>query len=59
MWIWTRIAGRVLINLGLVVLALVAVKELVDTAGDVTTALRGGNTPPEPPIDSHPIPPMA
>ena len=59
MWTWTRVVGRALINLGVVVLAVVAAKELVDTAGDITTALRSGGTPADPPIDVHPIPPMA
>jgi len=59
MWAWTRVVGRALINLGVVVLAIVAAKELADTASDVATALVGGGSPPEPPLDGHPIPPMA
>ena len=50
MWIWTRIVGRVLMNLGLVVLAVGAVKEIVDTASDITTALKA---------DDITAPPMA
>lgn len=58
MWTWTKIAGRALINLGVVVLGIVAAKELVDTGNAVAGALRRGTEPPELP-DRHPIPPMA
>ena len=58
MWGWTKVAGRCLINLGLIVLAIVAAKELVDTGVDIGTAMQGGD-PPEPPGTAHPIPPMA
>ncbi len=56
MWIWTKVVGRALINVGMIVLGIVAAKELVGAAGD---ALWGGDWPSEPPPDSHPIPPMA
>ncbi len=42
---WTRIIGRVLINVGVVILGIVAAKELVDSATDVATALRNGTEP--------------
>jgi hypothetical protein len=58
MWTWTKVAGRALINIGLVVLAIVAAKELVDTGCDVADAMRGGS-PMGPPEGAHPIPPMA
>ena len=58
MWTWTKVAGRALINLGVVVLAIVAAKELIDTGSDVAGALRSGTEPPEP-LSTHPIPPMA
>ena len=58
MWTWTKVAGRALINLGIVVLAIVSAKELVDTGSDVVSALRSGSEPPDP-LDSHPFPPMA
>jgi len=47
MWIWTRIVGRVLMNLGLVVFAVGAVKEIVDTASDIATALKADDVPAE------------
>ena len=58
MWTWTKVAGRALINLGIVVLAIVAAKELVDTGSDVVGAFRSGSEPPDP-VDPHPFPPMA
>ena len=42
---WTRIIGRVLINVGVVILGIVAAKELVDSATDVATALQNGTEP--------------
>jgi hypothetical protein len=58
MWTWTKVAGRALINLGIVVLAIVAAKDLVDTGSDGVEAFRNSSEPPEP-MDSHPFPPMA
>ena len=57
MWNWTKVAGRTLINLGVVVLGIVAAKELVDTGSDVVEALRTGSEPMEP-LDTHPLPSM-
>lgn len=58
MWIWTKIVGRALINLGVVVLGIAAAKELVDTGSHVVEALRSGSEPMGP-MDGHPFPPMA
>jgi hypothetical protein len=58
MWTWTKVAGRALINLGIVVLAIVAAKELVDAGSDIVGAFRSGSEPMES-MDSHPFPPMA
>jgi len=58
MWTWTKVAGRALINLGVVVLGIVAAKELVDAGSDIVEAFQSGNEPMEP-MDSHPFPPMA
>ena len=52
MWNWTEVTGRTLINLGVVILGIVAAKELIDTGGDVIEAFRTGNEPPEP-MDTH------
>ena len=48
MWTWTKVVGRALINLGVVVLGIVAAKELIDTGSDVIEALQSSNEPPEP-----------
>jgi hypothetical protein len=58
MWTWTKIAGRALINLGVVVLGIAAAMELVDAGSVVVEAFRSGSEPLEP-IDTHPFPPMA
>ena len=58
MWTWTKVAGRALINLGVVVLGIVAAKELVDAGSDMVEAFQSGSEPMEP-MDSHPFPPMA
>ncbi len=58
MWTWTKIVGRALINLGVVVLGIVAATELIDTGSDVVEALRSGSEPIGP-MDTHPFPPMA
>jgi len=58
MWTWTKIAGRTLINLGVVILGIAAAKELVDTGTDLATALRDGSAPIDPTVDGHPFPPM-
>ena len=58
MWNWTEVAARTLINLGAVILGIVAAKELIDTGGDVIEAFRTGNEPPEP-MDTHLFPPLA
>ena len=58
MWTWTKVAGRALINLGVVVLAIAAAKELIDTGSAVVGALRSGSKAPEPP-DTHSLHPMA
>jgi hypothetical protein len=34
MWTWIKVAGRALINLGVVVLGIVAAKELVDAGSE-------------------------
>jgi hypothetical protein len=54
MWTWTKVAGRALINLGIVVLGIAAAKELIDTGSDVVGALRSGSEPLEP-MDTHPL----
>jgi len=56
MWTWTKVVGRALINLGVVILGIAAAKELVDTGSDVVSALR--STPREP-MDPHPFPPVS
>ena len=58
MWTWTKVAGRALINLGIVILGIVAAKELVDAGSDIVEAFQSGSEPMEP-MDSHPFPPMA
>ena len=58
MWTWIKVAGRALINLGVVVLGIVAAKELVDAGSDIVEAFQSGSEPMEP-MDSHPFPPMA
>ena len=58
MWTWTKVVGRALINLSVVVLGIVAAKELVDAGSDIVEALQSGSEPMES-MDSHPIPPMA
>jgi hypothetical protein len=58
MWTWIKVAGRALINLGVVVLGIVAAKELVDAGSDIVEAFQSGSEPLEP-MDSHPFPPMA
>ena len=58
MWNWTKVAGRALINLGVVILGIVAAKELVDAGSDIVEAFQNGSEPMEP-MDSHPFPPMA
>ena len=58
MWTWTKIAGRTLINLGVIVLGLAAAKEVLDTGAHLTAALRDGHTPIDPTRDGHPCPPM-
>ena len=55
MWTWIKVAGRALINLGVVVLAIAAAKELIDTGNDVVGAFQNSSEPPEP----HPFPPLA
>ena len=55
MWTWIKVAGRALINLGVVVLGIVAAKELVDAGSDIVEAFQSGSEP----MDSHPFPPMA
>ena len=46
MWNWTEVAGRTLINLGAVILGIVAAKELIETGNDVIEALQSSNEPP-------------
>ena len=58
MWTWTKVVGRALINLGVVILGIVAAKELVDAGSDIVEAFQSGGEPMEP-MDSHPFPPMA
>jgi hypothetical protein len=58
MWTWTKVAGRALINLGVVILGIVAAKELVDAGSDIVEAFQSGSEPMES-MDSHPFPPMA
>ncbi|MEO6026748.1 MAG: hypothetical protein ABIR79_07785 [Candidatus Binatia bacterium] len=58
MWTWTKIAGRALTNLGMIVLGIAAAKELLDTGVDLAAAFRDGH-PPIDPSDGHPFPPMA
>jgi len=58
MWNWTKVAGRALINLGVVILGIVAAKELVDAGSDIVEAFQSGSEPMEP-MDTHPFPPMA
>ena len=52
MWNWTEVAGRTLINLGAVVLGIVAAKELIETGSDIVEALQSSSEPPEP-MDTH------
>ena len=59
MWTWTKVVGRALINLGVVILGIVAAKELVDAGSDIVEAFQTGSEPPYPVVDSHPFPPMA
>ncbi len=58
MWTWTKIVGRALINLGVVILGIAAAKELVDTGTDVVHALWTGSEPREP-MDPPSLSPMA
>ena len=43
MWNWTEVTGRTLINLGAVILGIVAAKELIETGSDVVEALQSSN----------------
>ena len=45
MWNWTEVAGRTLINLGAVILGIVAAKELIDTGSDLVEALQSNEPP--------------
>ena len=47
MWNWTRFAGKALINVGVLVLGLVAAKELFEAGCEVSTALQNGTGAPE------------
>lgn len=58
MWTWTKVVGRALINLGVVVLGIVAAKELIDAGSEVVEAFQSGSEPMGP-MDGHPFPPMA
>jgi len=58
MWTWAKVAGRALINWGVVVLGIVAAKELLDAGSDIVEAFQTGSEPMDP-MDGHPFPPMA
>jgi hypothetical protein len=42
-WTWTKAAGRALINLGVVILGIVAAKEIVDAGSDIIEAFQSGS----------------
>ena len=52
MWNWTEVTGRALINLGVVILGIVAAKELIETGSDIVEAFQSSSEP-------HPFPPMS
>ena len=46
MWSWTKFTGKVLINLGVLVLGVVAGKELFEAGCEVSSALQNGTGAP-------------